>query len=169
MDLRRDILPLKDMMYRLALRITLNSQEAEDVVQDVMIRVWRERERFDGGEITNAEAYAMRAVRNLALDRQRLKVNRTASFDALPGGGEIFGGVAESPEQDLLRREKAHSIRELMAELPEKQRTAMHLRDFEGRSYREIAELMQVTEEQVKVSIHRARQFMKKRLTAARE
>lgn len=154
------------MMYRLALRITLNSQEAEDVVQDVIIRIWKERERFDSGEITNLEAYAMRAVRNLALDRQSLKVNQSKSLDTLPDGAEAIGGVTDSPEQDMLRTERLEGIRRLMAQLPEKQRTAMQLRDFEGRTYKDIAEVMQITEDQVKISIYRARQFLKAKLSS---
>lgn len=154
------------MMYRLALRITLNSQEAEDIVQDVIIRIWKERERFDSGEIANLEAYAMRAVRNLALDRQALKVNQSKSLDTLSDGAEAIGGTADSPEQDMLRTERLEGIRRLMAQLPEKQRTAMQLRDFEGRSYKDIAEVMQITEDQVKISIYRARQFLKANISS---
>ena len=166
MNLKTSLLPLKNMMYRLALRITLNSQEAEDVVQDVIIRIWKERERFDSGEIANLEAYAMRAVRNLALDRQALKVNQSKSLDTLSDGAEAIGGTADSPEQDMLRTERLEGIRRLMAQLPEKQRTAMQLRDFEGRSYKDIAEVMQITEDQVKISIYRARQFMKANISS---
>lgn len=166
MNLKTDILPLKNMMYRLALRITLNSQEAEDVVQDVIIKVWKERERFDSGEITNVEAYAMRAVRNLALDRQALKINQSASIDTLSDGAEAIGGTTASPEQNMLREERLQGIQRIMEQLPEKQRTAMQLRDFEGRSYKDIADVMQITEDQVKVSIYRARQFLKAHLTA---
>ena len=166
MNLKTSLLPLKNMMYRLALRITLNSQEAEDVVQDVIIRIWKERERFDSGEIANLEAYAMRAVRNLALDRQSLKVNQSKSLDTLSDGAEAIGGTADSPEQDMLRTERLEGIRRLMAQLPEKQRTAMQLRDFEGRSYKDIAEVMQITEDQVKISIYRARQFMKANISS---
>ena len=154
------------MMYRLALRITLNSQEAEDIVQDVIIRIWKERERFDSGEIANLEAYAMRAVRNLALDRQALKVNQSKSLDTLSDGAEAIGGTADSPEQDMLRTERLEGIQRLMAQLPEKQRTAMQLRDFEGRSYKDIAEVMQITEDQVKISIYRARQFLKANISS---
>ena len=166
MNLKSSLLPLKNMMYRLALRITLNSQEAEDVVQDVIIRIWKERERFDSGEIANLEAYAMRAVRNLALDRQALKINQSKSLDTLSDGAEAIGGTADSPEQDMLRTERLEGIRRLMAQLPEKQRTAMQLRDFEGRSYKDIAEVMQITEDQVKISIYRARQFLKANISS---
>ena len=78
-DIQRDILPLKNVLYRLALRITLNSQEAEDVVQDVIIKIWGMGERIN--EIENIESFALRLTRNLSIDRQRMKINQTASYD----------------------------------------------------------------------------------------
>lgn len=54
---RNDVLPLKDILYRLALRITLDSAEAEDIVQDTLIRIWNRREQWD--EIENIEAFAL--------------------------------------------------------------------------------------------------------------
>ena len=64
---RNDILPLKDKLYRLAFRITLNSAEAEDVVQDTMIRVWDKRDEWPNFE--SIEAYCLTVARNLAIDR----------------------------------------------------------------------------------------------------
>lgn len=157
MDIIRDILPLKNTMYRLALRITLNSQEAEDVVQDVVIKMWNNRENLES--VDNLEAYAMRMARNLALDRQRMKVNQSEDIDAV---GEMPQAVDDAME----RREQVESVRMMMRQLPEKQRTVMQLRDFEGYSYKEIAQMMDVTEDQVKVSLFRARQYVKSRLTS---
>lgn len=62
-----DVLPLKDMLYRLALRITLNRAEAEDIVQDTLIRVWNRRDEWE--QIESIEAYCTTVCRNLALDR----------------------------------------------------------------------------------------------------
>lgn len=153
LDIKRDILPLKNIMYRLALRITLNSQEAEDVVQDVIIKLWKQQS--GGAHIDNLEAYTLRMVRNLALDRQRMKVNQTENID----GMDFYGtsSVEDTIEQD----ERIDSIRQAMMQLPEKQRIAMQLRDFEGRSYKEIADIMEISEDQVKVNIFRARQAIK--------
>ena len=68
---RNDILPLKDKLYRLALRITLDSAEAEDVVQETMIRVWNKREEWT--QFESIEAYCLTITRNLAIDRSQLK------------------------------------------------------------------------------------------------
>lgn len=68
---QHDILPLKNELYRLALRITLSREEAEDVVQETMIKVWNNRERWN--DIDSIEAYCLTICRNLALDALRKK------------------------------------------------------------------------------------------------
>lgn len=142
-------MPLKNIMYRLALRITLSSQEAEDVVQDVIIKIWKMRDQLN--DVQNMEAYALRMVRNLATDRQRMKVNQSEDIE-----GMDFAATS-SVEHAIEQEERLNSVKDAMVQLPEKQRTAMQLRDFEGRSYKEIADIMQITEDQVKVNIFRAR------------
>ena len=161
-DLKRDILPLKNILYRLALRITLNSQEAEDVVQDVIIKMWKMGERLD--DVDNLEAFAIRLTRNLSIDRQRMKVNQAESFDELE---DFNGGISNSIESRLEQQERIDSIRDIMMQMPEKQRSVMQLRDFEGKSYKEIALALEISEDQVKVNIFRARQFVKSRIAKA--
>ena len=76
---RNDILPLKNILYRLALRITCNNAEAEDIVQDTLMKVWNRRERWD--EIDSIEAFCMTICRNLALDRMRKMDNHNGSLE----------------------------------------------------------------------------------------
>ena len=64
---RNDVLPLKDKLFRLALRITLNREEAEDIVQDTLIKVWNSRDRWQ--QLDSIEAYSLTVARNLSLDR----------------------------------------------------------------------------------------------------
>jgi len=148
---------MKNVMYRMALRLTLNSQEAEDVVQDVMIKLWGMRERLDN--VDNLEAFALRMTRNLAIDRQRMKVNNTENIDDIEADRYVATDTNE-------RREQVESIKNVMLQLPEKQRSAMQLRDFEGYSYKEIAEMLSMSEDQVKINIFRARQYIKTKLTS---
>lgn len=68
---RDDILPLKDKLFRLALRITFDRLEAEDVVQDTMIRVWNKREEWT--QFGSIEAYCLTVAKNLAIDRSQKK------------------------------------------------------------------------------------------------
>ena len=66
LNFRTDILPLKNQLYRLALRITLNTAEAEDIVQETLIKVWNRRDAWD--QIDNIEAFCFTVCRNLSLD-----------------------------------------------------------------------------------------------------
>lgn len=160
MDIINDILSYKDQMYRLALRITQNSQEAEDVVQDITVKAWRMREQLQ--EVDSLEAYLLRMTRNLSLDRQRLKGNHTESLEGVEADSVTAAtGMAPPADEQMIKDERIASVRAVMAQMPEKLRVAMQLRDFEGYSYKEISDIMQISEDQVKVCIFRARQFVK--------
>lgn len=156
-DFRYDLLPLKNKLFRLALRITLDSAEAEDVTSDTLIKVWNKREELRGVE--SIEAYCMTVCRNLALDRHEKKEAQNLSLEAneIDAADNSF-----TPDEQLERDEKLRKVHELFNQLPERQRTIMQLRDIEEKSYREIATIMGVTEEVVKVTLFRARQAIRK-------
>ena len=158
-DFRTDVLPLKNELYRLALRITLNHAEAQDVVQETMIRVWNRREQWD--TIENIEAFCLTICRNLALDRSKLAERQNASLDE--GIDAADHSYNANPEEQTVQRDRVELVRRLISQLPEKQRSCMQLRDIEGKSYKEIAEVMGITEQQVKVNIFRARQTIKQK------
>ncbi|EHG22826.1 hypothetical protein HMPREF9332_01184 [Alloprevotella rava F0323] len=156
-DFRYDLLPLKNKLFRLALRITLDSAEAEDVTSDTLIKVWNKREELKG--IESIEAYCMTVCRNLALDRHEKKEAQNLSLEAyeIDATDNSF-----TPDEQLERDEKLRKVHELFNQLPERQRTIMQLRDIEEKSYREIATIMGVSEEVVKVTLFRARQAIRK-------
>ena len=156
-DFRYDLLPLKNKLFRLALRITLDSAEAEDVTSDTLIKVWNKREELRGVE--SIEAYCMTVCRNLALDRHEKKEAQNLSLEAneIDAADNSF-----TPDEQLERDEKLRKVHKLFNQLPERQRTIMQLRDIEEKSYREIATIMGVSEEVVKVTLFRARQAIRK-------
>lgn len=158
-DFRHELLPLKDKMFRLALRITLNRAEAEDVTQDILLRVWEQRESL--GELRSLEAYVLTAVRNLALDRVAKTDNANVSLDDVQN--DAFDSALR-PDEDMEQQESLKRVREIMSGLPEAQRTALQLREIEGHSYRETADIMNVSEANVKVLIFRARQAVKNKI-----
>ena len=154
---RDDILPLKDKLFRLALRITFDRAEAEDVVQDTMIRVWNKREEWT--QFGSIEAYCMTVSKNLAIDRSQKKEAQNVELTPeMEEESEISG-----PYDQLVNNERMSIIHRLINELPEKQRLIMQLRDIEGESYKEIAKILNLTEDQVKVNLFRARQKVKQR------
>lgn len=156
---RNDVLPLKNELYRLALRITLNPAEAEDVVQDTLIKVWNKRDQWN--EIDSIEAFSLVICRNLALDKNKRKGHDNLSIEEETNIEPVAS--ASNPLEQTLQNDRIEQVRRLINELPEKQRSCIQLRDFEGKSYKEVAEVLNITEEQVKVNIFRARQTIKQR------
>lgn len=156
---RDDILPLKDKLFRLALRITFDRAEAEDIVQDTMIRVWNKREEWS--QVESIEAWCITVARNLAIDRSQKKEAQNVGLT--PELEEV--SVASGPYDKLEGKERLQLIHRLINGLPEKQRLIMQMRDMEGASYKEIAKVLGLTEEQVKVNLFRARQKVKQQYT----
>jgi len=154
------VFPIRHKLYRFALRITGSVHEAEDVVQEVLEKVWKTApEQTD--HIQNWEAWCMTLTRNRSLDKTRSQtIRRTASLD----------GVAErksesiNPAQATERNDLVARVKRMMQELPEKQRLVMHLRDIEELSYDEIAESLNISLDQVKVSLHRARKTIREKM-----
>lgn len=153
------MLPLKDILYRLALRITLNAEEAEDIVQDTLIKVWNRRDSWE--ELESIEAFSLTVCRNLALDKLRKTEKHNSSLDEIRIEAR---DDSSNPLEQALLKDRLRLIRSLIDSLPEKQKSCMQLRDFEGKTYKDIAAILNITEEQVKVNIFRARQTVKKKV-----
>ena len=155
---RNDVLPLKNELFRLALRITLNRAEAEDIVPDTLIKVWNRREEWNA--IDSIEAFSLTVCRNLSLDRIRKKGNDNDSLEDVKVAEPL---ASSNPQDRMIQTDKVRLIRQIVDGLPEKQRSCMQLRDFEGKTYKEIASVLDISEEQVKVNIFRARQTVKQK------
>ena len=155
-DFRHDLLPLKDKIFRLALRITLRADEAEDITEETLVRAWEKRSEL--AQVNSLEAYCLTAARNLALDTIAKKEHQNLALDE-----DAFDrpDASRTPQEELEHSEKLASVRQIINSLPEKQRTVVQLRDIEGLSYSEIAAVTGWTEEVVKVTLHRARKFIK--------
>ena len=152
---RTAVLPLSDRLFRLALRITMNRAEAEDVVQDTLLKVWEQRSQWE--QINSLEAFAIAICRNRALDVLKRAGRNTKSLDEVDDVHSPMPNVQSSMEA----REQLSLVRSLMDSLPELQRTIMLLRDIEGKTYQEIAQTLDISETQVKVYLHRARTKIK--------
>ena len=150
------IWPIRDKLYRFALRIVKNKAEAEDVVQDVLSRLWRTRNNWD--RIENLEAWSMRITRNMALDHLRsLKFRRTEGVEQL----DQATGANRTPLEVVEQEDAMMHIRQLMESLPENQRSVIHLREVEQMSYQEICDLLDMPMSQVKTNLFRARNKLK--------
>ncbi len=148
----------KDKLFRFALRIVGNAAEAEDVVQEVFIKLWHQRERADG--IGNLEAWLTTLTRNQAIDKLRSKHRRTEPIE----DRYDMKDHNVSPHRQAELNQTVALVKKWMEDLPPKQRQIMHLRDIEGLAYKEIAEQLGLSLDQVKVNLFRARQAIRHRM-----
>lgn len=156
---KNDILPLGDNLFRLALRITRNRQEAEDVVQDTLMKLWEGREKLK--DVDNLMVYAMTICKNQAIDHKAKHENRNISLE----DSEVDQlDNQRMPDEQLMNNQRHEFINELINQLPEKQRLVIQLRDIEGQNYQEISEMMNISLADVKVTLFRARQQLKEQL-----
>ena len=154
------VLPLKDKLYRYALSIIRDRSEAEDIIQDVLLRLWDKKKELT--QIENLEAYCYRATRNLTLDRLSMKAFRKTETLDLNSNTLI---ETTTPQTLYENRETASIIEQCIEELSETQKSVFQLREMEGMSYREIADNLDLSLEIVKVSLFRARNNIKDALS----
>ncbi len=153
------VLPVKNKLFRFAMRFLANEEEAKDVVQEVFIRVWNGREQM--ADVQNWEAWCMRITRNLSLDRIRTMTRK----QTVPLESSLHvHHDAKTPHESTESQESMKRINEIMATLPKKQRQVMHLRDVEGYSYNEICDILEIDMSQVKVNLFRARNAVREKL-----
>jgi RNA polymerase sigma factor (sigma-70 family) len=154
------VLPVKNKLFRFALRFLGNEDEAKDIVQEVFVKVWNGRDQMT--EVQNWEAWCMRITKNLSLDRIRSMSRRqTQPIE----DGYAVRNDSMTPHESTEMVESMNKIGELIAALPEKQRQVIHLRDVEGYSYNEICEIMELDMNQVKVNLFRARNAVREKMT----
>lgn len=162
----RKILPLKDKLFRLAYSIVREQAEAEDILQDVLVKLWSRRKEW--AEIENIEAYTFRSVKNMALDRLASKaIRKTDSIE--PEMEFLYFVEHRSPHHDMVQEEQRSMIEKCIDELSENQKLIFQLREIEGMSYREIAEALAISEDLVKVSLFRARRKLRELLSGLKE
>ncbi|BDS12029.1 RNA polymerase sigma factor [Aureispira anguillae] len=149
---------LKDKLFRFSARIVGNDELAEDVVQDVVIKMWNKREERDQYE--NLESYCMRLTKNLSIDKTRAKNYQNIGLDKAPEPIQ----EALNPYQQTAHKDTISHIHQLMQNLSHKQRMVMQLRDIEGMEYQEIAQILEIPLNQVKVNLFRARKSIRKQL-----
>ena len=154
-------------LYRVARAILRNDAEAEDVMQDAYVRAYRHLDQFEGK--AKFATWLTRIAVHEALARKR----RSARFEEPDPASEQkgdpmdqFASSAMSPEQQASNSELRSLLENTIEELPESYRTVLMLRDVEQMSITEAAEALQISEENVKVRLHRARAMIRKRLYA---
>ena len=153
--------PVQEKMYRFALKMTGDPGTAQDVVQDVLVKVWKKRDQLD--HVDNFEAWCMTLVRNRCIDKFRSKHRRTQELDT-----EFdMSDDAPDPQRYTENQDMMELVKRFMQELPDSQKQVLHLREIECMTYREIADTLDLSMSQVKVNLYRARNHLKTRIEKA--
>ncbi|MGD1894834.1 MAG: RNA polymerase sigma factor [Cyclobacteriaceae bacterium] len=158
-EFKTRVLPVKNKLYRFALRFLNNEDEAQDVVQEVFIRAWDRREELH--LYRSVEAWCMQVTRNLSLNR--LKSGHYRNTQELAAGHEVQH--AQSPYEQTETQDVLQMIDQLLQRLPQAQQQVLQLRDMEGYAYQEISETLEMPLAQVKVNLFRARKTLREQLT----
>lgn len=155
------VLPHVDDAYRLARWLIGNDHDADDVVQEALLRAFRHFQTFSG---VNGRAWLLAIVRNASHDWNRRQRSVADVFDE-----ELHSGrESRDPETILLRADSALLIEHAMNDLPERFRTLLRLREIEGLSYQELADVLRVPIGTVMSGLSRARQALRRALSRSR-
>lgn len=149
-EYNRSVDQLSDGLYRFALRYTGDSESSRDAVQDSFVALWEHRGEIEAG---NAKAYLSRVLYRKLVDvhRRENHYNRSAKPERTVSGHDSF--------------ELNDALQQALDTLPEVQRSLVLLRDLEGYTYKEMASMLEISEQQVMVYLYRARTAMKKILS----
>jgi RNA polymerase sigma factor (sigma-70 family) len=164
-EFKKMILPLGQPLYRFAAGLLKDSHEAEDVVQDIFLKLWSMREKIK--EIKNINAFAYTLTRNVCLDK--LKSKRIKYYDETGPG--IPEPVVNDPDAGSMvdMKDSADRVKVLIANLPEQQKAIIHMRDIDGYSYEEISEIMNMEINTIRVALSRARRYVRESLIKIHE
>ena len=154
------VLPYSSRLYRLAYSLMGNKEEAEDIVQEVYLKLWSMRK--DLHKYNSIEGLSVRITRNMCLDHLR---RRKTTIGIMKEEGRVAESrVAQPPSEDLEKKERAKILHKLINQLPEPQRSLVYFRHIEEKEYHEISELMEMNENAIRVSISRARKQLREML-----
>lgn len=152
---KKELLPVKDKLFRLAKTLLQNREDAEDALQEVYMKFWKNKETIE--DLKNPEAYAMKVMKNFCLDKLKSRKNKH---------------MVEIKEQDIgldnitpFSKVSFDSLKDLMLKLfctlPEQQRMIIHMRDIEHYSFEEIEEVTGIKVNAIRVNLSRARKSVK--------
>ncbi|MCM4153288.1 RNA polymerase sigma factor [Arenibacter sp. N53] len=151
------VLPFKDKLYRLAKRLLVSKEEAEDATQEILMKLWSKKKMITG--YNNVEAYAMMMTKNFCLDR--LKSKQAGNLKLVHSN---YKDENVSLQNQLEVSDSLSWIEKIMEELPQQQKMVLQLRDVEQYEFEEIAELLGMSATAVRVALSRARKTVREKL-----
>lgn len=168
-DFEAVAMPFVDALYNTAYRMTRNSEDAEDLVQETYLKAYRYYDKFEEG--TNFKAWLFKIMKNTFINNYRRKQNIPPqadfadieeSFESIVSQDAPSQNQTKSPEEELLEDVLDEDVQRALDELPEDYRMVVLLADLEDFSYKEIAEILEVPVGTVMSRLYRGRRRLEK-------
>ena len=151
------VMPFKDKLYRLAKRLLVSAEEAEDATQEILMKLWAKNNKISSYK--NVEAFAMTMTKNFCLDR--LKSKQSSNLKLVHSN---YTDENTSLQKEVEVRDSLSWVEKIMEELPEQQKMVLQLRDVEQYEFEEIEELLDMKPTAIRVTLSRARKAVRERL-----
>ena len=162
-DFKRKFLPYHRKLYRAAFHLMGNAQDAEDMVQEAYLKLWKRRDELPP-DIANLEAYCVTLVKNLCYDTLRL--SHLEEDGRPPEELPIAGSTNLAHEVEI--KDEARQVMTLISQLPEQQQQIMRMRDVEDRPYEEIEQATGLNSVNIRVLLSRARKKIREQFLEIR-
>ena len=151
------VLPFKDKLFRMAKRLLVSTEEAEDATQEILIKLWSKKNKMES--YNNVEAFAMTMTKNFCLDR--LKSKQAGNLKLVHTN---YTDASTSLQNELEAKDSISWVERIMEELPEQQKMVLQLRDVEQYEYEEIEKLLDMKPTAIRVALSRARKTVREKL-----
>ncbi len=151
------VMPFKDKLFRMAKRLLVSTEEAEDATQEILLKLWSKNDAIE--EYKNVEAFAMTMTKNFCLDR--LKSKQAGNLKLVHSN---YGDESSSLQKQVEAADSVSWVEKIMEELPEQQKMVLQLRDVEQYDFDEIGEMLDMKPTAVRVALSRARKIVREKL-----
>ncbi|OUR93295.1 RNA polymerase subunit sigma-70 [Flavobacteriales bacterium 34_180_T64] len=157
-DFVKLVMPFKDKVFRLAKRLLVSKEEAEDATQEILMKLWNNKQKI--AEYKNVEAFSMTMTKNFCLDR--LKSKQAQNLKIVHSN---YQDNNTSLQKQVEANDSVDWVSKIIEELPEQQKIILQLRDIEEYDFEEIAKMLDMNETAIRVSLSRARKTIREKLT----
>lgn len=151
------VMPFKDKLFRLAKRLLVSREEAEDATQEILLKLWSKNDAMS--QYKSVEAFAMTMTKNFCLDR--LKSKQAGNLKLVHSN---YKDENTSLQKQLEIEDSVSWVERIMDELPEQQKLVLQLRDIEDYDFDEISDMLSMKPTAVRVTLSRARKAVREKL-----
>ncbi|WP_133531902.1 RNA polymerase sigma factor [Flavobacterium dankookense] len=150
--------PFKDKVFRMAKRLLVSTEEAEDATQEVMVKLWKKNESLE--EYKSVEAMAMTMTKNYCLDQ--LKSKRASNLTIVHNN---FTDREAGLQQKIEDSDTWNWVEKIINDLPEQQKLIIQMRDIEEMEFEEISKVLEMNEQAIRTALSRARKVIREKMT----